>query len=108
MYIFQTDVLLDKWMKRVKVHDILLLPSLHTVAESEEMPRSLSPLVLAQHPEESKLSLPFPVCFTSQTWRLGIPPRIPVVGVQLTELSGSFPVNTTALGWPIELSLCVK
>lgn len=62
MYIFQTDVLLDKWMKRVKVHDILLLPSLHTVAESEEMPHSLSPLVLAQHSEESKLSLSPSLC----------------------------------------------
>lgn len=43
-------------MRRVKVHDIPPLPSLHTRAESLEIPAVSPPMMLAQHPEESKLS----------------------------------------------------
>lgn len=77
-------------MRRVKVHDIPSLPSLHTTAESVEMPASLSPLMPTQHPGESKLSwLP---CVSNQSeLKAGEPPWLPAEGVQLPELSGSFP-----------------
>lgn len=74
--IFHTDVFWEKWMRRVKVHDIPPLPSLHTRAESLEIPAVLPPLMLAQHPEESKLS---PLA-CGQTWGLGIPPLTPSYG----------------------------
>lgn len=43
-------------MRRVKVHYIPPLPSLHTTAESLETPAVSPPLMLAQRPEESELS----------------------------------------------------
>lgn len=93
MCIFQTYVFLDTEVdekSQGSSYSFLL-----TTADSMEMLASLSPLMLAQHPEEIKSS-PLPWVPDQSELEAEIPAWIPAVGVQLTKLSGSFPGNMKA------------
>lgn len=90
MCIFQTYVLLDTEVDEKSQGSSY--SSLLTTAESVELLASLSPVMLAQHPEENKSS-PLPWVPDQSDLEAGIPAWIPAAGVRLTELSGSLPGN---------------